>query len=119
MNVSILLVEDDVAVREPLGEALESAGYTVAACGNGSEALAMLKVVTPAVIILDIAMPVMDGAEFRQVQSRDEQLNGIPTIVMTGTKRDPQLDEDVAEVLIKPIHPGDLVAVVNRFCGPT
>ena len=60
----ILIVEDDIAVQTMLLMALEDADYPVTVARNGLEALKQLDVVRPRLILLDMRMPVMDGATF-------------------------------------------------------
>lgn len=60
----ILLVEDDVAIREAVSECLSAEGYRVDAASDGAEALARLADgERPALLVLDLVMPVMNGAE--------------------------------------------------------
>jgi|SRR5665647_477402 len=117
---SVLVIDDEVDTRELLCVILEHAGYSVASAINGRDALATLHAIRPEMILLDIQMPIMDGAEFRQAQRRDQHLIRIPTVVMTGSKEEPVLDIGVAETLGKPFRTKDLLAIVNRFCvAPT
>ncbi len=115
----MLVVDDDIDTHDMLGVLLAHAGYTVATCCNGREALAMLSSVRPALILLDIEMPVMNGPEFRQAQRRDRNLIQIPTIVMTGSREEPVLDPGIAEVLHKPFRSKQLISAVSRYCEPT
>jgi CheY-like chemotaxis protein len=63
--VSSILVVDDVALfREPLAASLRLAGYETTCAGNGQEALAAVRAKRPDLILLDLAMPVMDGLSF-------------------------------------------------------
>src|SRR5678815_4049235 len=117
-QVSVLIVDDDADTRELLDVALVRAGYSVATASNGREALAILRTIRPEMILLDIQMPVMDGAEFRQAQRRDQDLIKIPTVVMTGSREEPVLDIAVAETLTKPFRVKDLLAIVGRHCEP-
>jgi len=115
-QVSVLIVDDDADTRELLDVALVRAGYSVATASNGREALAILRTIRPEMILLDIQMPVMDGAEFRQAQRRDQDLIKIPTVVMTGSREEPVLDIGVVETLTKPFAVKDLVAIVGSHC---
>ncbi len=82
----ILLVDDDDAIRETLAELLEDEGYEVACATNGADALSKLAAAAaPTVILLDLAMPVMDGWTFRAVQRGDPRLARIPTIVLSAS----------------------------------
>lgn len=83
----ILLVEDDPELRAMVTELLESDGYEVRAVDNGQVALDVLqdgKGWRPAVILLDLMMPVLDGLEFRKRQLADDAIANIPVIVMTA-----------------------------------
>jgi DNA-binding response OmpR family regulator len=87
----VLVVDDDVDSRTLLEMALSMAGYDVATAANGLDALDMARVRRPRVILLDLAMPVMDGFEFRARQLRDSSLAPIPVICVSGRH-----DADVA-----------------------
>lgn len=117
-QVSVLVVDDDADTRELLDAVLARAGYTVVTANNGHEALALLRSIQPQMILLDIQMPVMDGAEFREAQRRDHDLIKIPTVVMTGSKEEPLLDIAVVETLTKPFRTKELLAIVRRHCDP-
>jgi CheY-like chemotaxis protein len=81
----ILIVDDDQELRELLAVALSADGWTTAAVGNGRDALNHLRSTADTdVILLNLTMPVMDGAEFRAAQLRDRSLAWIPTVVMSG-----------------------------------
>jgi CheY-like chemotaxis protein len=81
----VLLVEDELAIREALAVILRDRGVEVLFAANGIEALDLLqRGVRPAAILLDLMMPGMDGWDFRQRQLEDARLAAIPTIVVTG-----------------------------------
>jgi CheY-like chemotaxis protein len=81
----VLLVEDDAEIREALTELLEDKGMVPLVVADGVEALAVLrKGVRPAVILLDLMLPRMNGWEFRREQMRDSSLRGIPVIATTA-----------------------------------
>jgi CheY-like chemotaxis protein len=118
--VSVLVVEDDRAIREILCEILQDEGYTVATACNGAEALQLLKRLRPDLIVLDLNMPVMNGGDFRLVQRLDPAFRNIPTVVLSAVDR---LQEHAAEIeavlcLAKPVKLRELLAAVERFCGP-
>ena len=73
---AVLIVDDDNDVRSALAELLEEEGFSVEGAANGREALALLRggTVHPAVILLDLMMPGMDGWDFRHEQMRDPKL---------------------------------------------
>ncbi len=83
----ILLVEDDVDVREAIAEGLEDVGYHVMATANGREALDYLKTAAgglPGLILLDLMMPTMDGWEFQEQMAREPTCAGIPVVVLSA-----------------------------------
>jgi CheY-like chemotaxis protein len=116
-RASILVIDDDEDNREVLGEVLGEAGYSVVCARDGAEALELLRLVRPDVILLDLHMPIMDGLEFRAAQRGDPSLALIPTVVMTAADR---LKERVAELapaetLRKPVKLAQLLSTVQRY----
>src|SRR5438128_11923290 len=83
----LLLVEDDPAILHPLRDLLELEGYSVVTAQDGIEALARLRTEKPALIILDLMMPNMDGWEFRTRQLGDPSLSSVPVVVLTADPR--------------------------------
>jgi CheY-like chemotaxis protein len=82
---TVLVVDDDAEVRELLRVALKADGYEVATVPNGREALHHLRSNADAcIILLDLMLPVMDGAHFRTAQLHDRSLAWIPLIVMSA-----------------------------------
>ena len=80
------MVEDDADVRELLRVALSADGYEVATVGNGRDAMYYLRSHADAcIILLDLALPIMDGAQFRRAQLRDRALAWVPLVVMSGS----------------------------------
>jgi CheY-like chemotaxis protein len=81
----VLVVEDDAELRELLTFALTAEGYLVSSVGDGRDALKHLRS-TPdtCIIVLDLALPVMDGRRFRAAQLRDRSLAWIPVVVLSG-----------------------------------
>src|SRR5436305_4151442 len=84
---AILIVDDDSDVRAALSELLEDEGFSVEGAPNGREALARLRQgqVHPAVILLDLMMPGMDGWDFRSEQMRDPQLAAVPVVIVSAS----------------------------------
>ena len=117
-NVSALVVDDDPESREMIAAILTNAGYSIETAADGREALELLRSIRPAVIFLDIQMPIMDGAEFRQIQRRDRNLLSIPTVVMTAANVEPMLDLAVEKTLRKPVRQQELLQIVARHCTP-
>ncbi len=111
----ILLVEDDPAIRDALAECLESEGYAVCALSHGAEALDWLRRERPALVILDLVMPVMNGAEVLERIRADPALRDLSVVLMTAavpTARDPIPAAD--GILTKPFELDQLLAAVAR-----
>ena len=115
--ISVLLVDDDNDTSSMLAVVLEHAGYTVETASHGREALELLRLVVPCVILLDLEMPVMNGAQFREKQRQDRDLIRIPTIVLTGSREEPVLDPAISRVLHKPCTSKKLMAVVAEYAS--
>jgi CheY-like chemotaxis protein len=118
--VRVLLVDDDVDIRETLCEALEEEDFVVTTAANGREALESLKRgPRPAVILLDLMMPVMDGWSFRHEQMEDPNLRQIPVVVVSaaGFSADTIRTElgDV-DLVPKPVHYLTLLETLGRIC---
>lgn len=80
----ILVVEDEAGTRELLSRILEGAGWEVASAENGRVALEKLAETQPALILLDLLMPVMNGFEFLSRLRQSEPGRSIPVIVLTA-----------------------------------
>jgi CheY-like chemotaxis protein len=115
-TVSVLVIDDDPESRDMIDAVLTRAGYTVALAANGLEGLGLLRALRPELILLDVCMPICDGAQFRQEQRRNREWIKIPTIVMTGFADEPVLDIAVEEALRKPIHSSELLAIAATHC---
>jgi CheY-like chemotaxis protein len=117
-DTTILIVEDDIDVREAYQDALDQAGYSVVTAANGQLALDWLRgaTATPAMIVLDLMMPIMDGRQFHQELGKDDALRRIPVVLVSALREDPGLDYTAR--LYKPVPLCDLLSVVARFAGP-
>jgi CheY-like chemotaxis protein len=116
---TILVVEDDLPIRQSLMEVLELAGFAVVTHGDGQEALDWLRSAArlPEMILLDLLMPTMDGAHFRAEQQRDSALASIPVVLLTaeGKARASKRQLDVDAVLHKPFTLDELMGLIERF----
>ena len=116
-SISVLVVDDDTEFQEVVTEVLEDEGYSVASASHGAAALELLKTLRPAMILLDVNMPIMNGMEFRDAQQRDPELRTIPTIVVTAVDgmREKMKAFAVDDVLTKPLKLPQLLAVVEKY----
>jgi CheY-like chemotaxis protein len=117
----VLIVEDDQEIREILTTILVEAGYAVASAANGLEALTQLRsgVPLPAVILLDLLMPVMDGVEFCARKDADAAIKDIPVVVMSALRK-PEVKVPTTSAqgyLKKPMTLEAVLEAVERFCS--
>jgi CheY-like chemotaxis protein len=115
----ILIVDDNRDLRETLAELLEEEGYDTACCEDGAAALAYLRSAErhPALIVLDLMMPVMNGWQFREAQLADAQLCAVPVVGMTANGSTASL-RDVRTMLLKPFGIGELLRVIEQYRPP-
>lgn len=113
----VLVVDDDEGIRESLREVVEMIGCSVLLAKNGAEALTLLAETRPCLIVVDLLMPVMSGAELLQVLRMRPELADLPLVVSTSA---PEQAPQGVPVLPKPI---DIAALWQRIrqscqCGP-
>ena len=101
----VLVVDDDVEVQALLATGLAEDGIDVRCVANGEEALQSLKRDTPAAVLLDLRMPVMDGFEFLHRMRDSRYHKGLPVIVITikrlTEKEEEQLADMASAIVIK------------------
>ncbi len=111
----ILVIEDDMDIRETCRQVLECEGYSVVTAANGAQGIEILRTpVYPALILLDLMMPVMNGWEFLKARSGDPALQAIPVVVVTAAGL--AAGEQPASVqgfLRKPLELEDLLEAVK------
>jgi CheY-like chemotaxis protein len=118
----VLVVEDDDDFRKLVSETLEGEGVTVVEARNGREGLSALARYRPAVIVLDLQMPGMDGREFCEVQHRltDPELSHVPIVIVSGVEDANAAGRELgaAETLSKPVDFSRLVQTIRRHLKP-
>ena len=112
----VLVVDDDLDSRTLLQLALSFLGYAVTSATNGQEALVAARQHRPDVILLDLAMPVMDGFAFRSEQLRDPALATIPVICVSG-QHDAALAAHRLHIPVCIAKPFDIDDVMARVVG--
>lgn len=121
-TATVLIVDDDADIRETLSLTLESSGYRTLTAANGEEALRVLRSsdAPPAVILLDLMMPGMNGWRFREEQVRDEALAGIPVVILSGAGDVAQkaAERGAAGCLEKPPGLDAVRSMLQRYSGP-
>jgi CheY-like chemotaxis protein len=117
---SVLIVDDDLDIREILGETLVDRGFDVATAGNGFEALRALRSesLRPSVILLDLMMPVMDGYAFLEQRRSDPVLASIPLAIVTaGHGVDRRRLADDLQIISKPFDVPELLGILQVLCS--
>ncbi|HET6148388.1 MAG TPA: response regulator [Polyangia bacterium] len=120
MAFTILLVEDDIDVRDALAETLREEGYCVDCAKDGLDALSYLRRGgQPGLILLDLMMPRMSGSEFRTVQRKDPLLAQFPVVLLSadGRMREKAAALETAGAIRKPIDLDELLRVIEHFRG--
>lgn len=113
-GASILVVDDDDSIRGMLSDVLRSCGYSVQVAGDGESALAAIEAERPALVLLDMRMPKVDGWEFaRRLKRRGVS---VPIVVMTAVRDARRSAEEIgaAGYLAKPFEIDQLLAQVSR-----
>jgi len=119
--VRVMVIDDDPDCLEVVSDALALSGYGVITASNGREALRALECdPKPALILLDLMMPVMDGWQFLEERNRRASLTQIPVALLSGER---DLDKrarslGVAGSIPKPAELDQLLSVVERLVGP-
>lgn len=111
----LLLVDDESAITANLAPFLERSGFAVTVCANGEEGLKQAAALAPALIVMDVLMPLMDGREaLRRLRKSG---NWTPVILLTqvgeASERAMALEEGADDYLNKPFDPHELVARIR------
>jgi signal transduction histidine kinase/DNA-binding response OmpR family regulator len=116
----ILVVEDDTASSELVRRLLERDGWTVDVAANGEDAMRQIRYRRPALVVLDLMMPVMDGFTFSAQLRAEPGCADIPVVVLTSKSLTPddhmRLNGHVADILTKGAYQrGDLLQLVRKL----
>ena len=112
----MLIVEDDAIVATATAEALGAAGYRAFCAHDSLQALEALAHEVPAVMLVDLSLPGMGGAELLRRIKTSPAWSTIPRVIMTGTN-DPMISvREDAPVFYKPLDMPSLVQVLRGYC---
>jgi len=117
---TVMIVDDSPTIRKILGLTLERAGYKVVAEPDGESAIERLIQVVPDLILLDIAMPKLDGYEVCKRIKEDPRTKHVPVVMLSG--KGALFDKvkghmaGAAEYLTKPFETPAVLAVVTNYC---
>ncbi len=109
----ILIVEDDAEISRLVSTILDGSGYETVTASSGDQGVALATSHKPALILLDIVLPRMDGFQVCKQLARDVSLKHIPVIALTGDSsargRLPEILDCIDDYLFKPFDPQDLI----------
>jgi two-component system chemotaxis response regulator CheY len=118
----VLIVEDDEDMRVVLAQWLALSGWEPHVARDGIEGLQALERFQPSIILLDLAMPRMDGMQFREAQRRlaNRRLASVPVVVVSARidAMDFQQRLGASDVLVKPFEAERLLAAVQMCARP-
>lgn len=114
----VLVIDDDLPLRGMLAAALRQHGFQVLLAGDGAEGQRAVTIHNPDLILLDLAMPDVNGWDFLQRLQETGHLGKVPIIVVSAHVRvEPQalLQMGVSAILPKPFNLPDLLAVIEHL----
>ena len=115
----IMVVDDSLTVRKITSRLLEREGYRVLTAKDGVDALELIKDTLPAVMLVDIEMPRMDGFELTRTVRGDQRTRGIPIIVISSRTAEKHRDQaarlGVNAFLGKPYQESELLEQVMKY----
>ena len=114
----IMLVDDNEIILTTLSDYLQSEGFEVIACQSGKDAINRAKINNPALIVMDIQMPEIDGIETTQRLKADKKLANIPIIALTAlamkSDRERCLAVGMNDYISKPVSLQNLVSIIKK-----
>jgi CheY-like chemotaxis protein len=114
---TVLIVDDDAAVRRTMARFLEFKGFDVIEAEDGQGALAyLLGGGEVNIVVLDLQMPVMDGWAFRRAQRREPGVAHIPVVVVSAADGNRFHELDAAAEFHKPVSLAALADCLHRIC---
>ncbi|MDC1186211.1 response regulator transcription factor [Crocinitomicaceae bacterium] len=118
-NKTLLLVDDEQDILEFLTYNLEKEGFKIVSANDGIEALEKAKTHAPALVLLDLMMPRMDGIETCQLIRQEKNLNNTIVVFLTSRSEDYSqvacLEAGADDFIKKPIRPRVLVAKIKSL----
>ena len=115
----VLVIDDDMPLRGMLAAALRQHGFRVLLAGDGGEGQRAMTIHHPNVVLLDLAMPNVNGWDFLQRLRETGHLGKVPIIVLSAHLRvDPQavLQMGVSAILPKPFNLTELIELIEHLC---
>ncbi len=117
MAVSLLVVEDELAIREMLAMLLEQSGYEVRAVSNAEDALSLISKKLPDLLLLDWMLPGMSGIDLAKKLKNDVYSKKMPIVMLTALGEEENkvkgLDIGADDYVTKPFSPRELIARIK------
>ena len=110
----ILIIDDEAEIVAALEEILTDEGYEVATATQGREGLAEMEKRRPDLVLLDLMMPVMDGATTLKAMETREEWRGVPVVLMSAGGQDAARRSGERPFLAKPFDLTQLFAMIDR-----
>jgi twitching motility two-component system response regulator PilH len=116
---TILIIDDVATDRELLGSVVAKAGHHPVYAGDGSEGLALAKTKNPALIFLDVVMPVQDGFKTCRALKNDPATARIPVVLVTSKNTDSDRfwgkKQGADDLIGKPYSPDAMLGIIRRY----
>ena len=109
---TILVVDDEPLIRDVLVEVLRDQGYVVVTANDGLSALEMVRQATPALVLMDVMMPRLDGRAALRAMRDHGSSDDVPVILMSAMAKPADLDSEITAFLRKPVDLQQLLALV-------
>ncbi len=117
MKKKMLVCDDDIFVRLLVKKVFENRGFEIVEAENGCEAVEIAASQKPDLIIMDYAMPEMNGYEAIREIKEDDSTAAIPVVFLTGLNIDPEtkekLEKEVVVYLVKPFQKSEILEAVR------
>lgn len=118
-NPHVLIADDDAVTRRLLTHKLQRAGFDVSAATNGEELLAHAAARRPALVVLDIVMPIQDGFSTLRRLKEDPELASTPIMMLSGKNNEEDvvrcLSAGAADYMVKPFSPDEFIVRVRKL----
>lgn len=117
----ILLVEDNDTYRKVVKNAMSIFGFEVSEAANGAQALEMIRMAIPDIILADVYMPVMDGLSMLTQIKKDARLTNVPVVMVTNVQEelDTAVKAGAEEAVLKSsLTPHQLIDVCKKHLAP-
>ena len=116
----VLVVEDNEMNMKLVRDILQATGYSPLEASSGEQALALAVENAPALVLMDMQLPDIDGTEALQRLRSDERTAGIPVLALTAQAMQGDRERFLAAgfdgYLSKPVDVDELIAAVRRYC---